>query len=274
MIKEKKCCFSENGYNFLYILKRSSKRKTIEIKIVTDGQIQISVPFYVPENEIKSLLNSKASWIEEKLKEVKSKREKHKSNGFSDGDTILLKGTSVTIRVILSSNPRASINLIDDELVVTIPESSKEIKEDCKPFSESVASNQHPLKGVLMNEGDRLLLTKHMIRNFISENTLKYIRLRRGYFENIVGKSATKITLRDQRHRWGSCSSKGSLNFNFRLFMLPPFVFDYIILHEYCHMLEMNHSKRYWNIIAKHMPDYKLAEAWIKENGSNVINRI
>jgi predicted metal-dependent hydrolase len=69
--------------------------------------------------------------------------------------------------------------------------------------------------------------------------------------------SYEKINIRDQKSRWGSCSGKGNLNFNYRVFLLLEKEMDYVIIHEICHLKEMNHSKNFWNIVAQKSPNYK-----------------
>jgi len=66
-----------------------------------------------------------------------------------------------------------------------------------------------------------------------------------------------RVAIKDQKHCWGSCTSKGNLNFSYKLLFLPPTLRDYVILHELCHLSELNHSKRFWNTMAEVMPDYR-----------------
>ncbi len=82
------------------------------------------------------------------------------------------------------------------------------------------------------------------------------------------------ITIRNQRTRWGSCSSKGNLNFNCLLMLAPEEVLDYVIIHELAHRKEMNHSKAFWNIVEAQMPDYKEKIRWLKENGDALMQRM
>lgn len=82
-----------------------------------------------------------------------------------------------------------------------------------------------------------------------------------------------RITIRNQRTKWGSCSSKGNLNFNCVLMLAPEWVRDYIVVHELCHLKEMNHSPAFWAEVARACPGYKEAEAWLKANGSATIER-
>ena len=108
----------------------------------------------------------------------------------------------------------------------------------------------------------------------LANKALEYIPARVAYFAPIVGVDYGRITIRNQRTRWGSCSSKGNLNFNCLLILTPPEVIDYVVVHELCHRREMNHSTRFWNEVEKVLPDYKVAKKWLKENGAGVMQRM
>ncbi len=79
---------------------------------------------------------------------------------------------------------------------------------------------------------------------------------RLAHFNQYYNFPIKRISIRNQRSRWGSCSKKGNLNFNYRIVLLPPKVSNYIIVHELCHLGEFNHSKRFWALVAKTIPDY------------------
>lgn len=91
--------------------------------------------------------------------------------------------------------------------------------------------------------------------------------VRTAYYHAITGGHYTSITIRDQKTRWGSCSSRGTLSFNYRLIFAPPKILDYVVVHELCHLTHMNHSKEFWNMVSSVMPDYKECKAWLKEHG-------
>ena len=93
-------------------------------------------------------------------------------------------------------------------------------------------------------------------------------------FAQKMGVSYGGITIRNQLTRWGSCSSKNNLNFNCLLMLVPEEVLDYVLIHELCHLKEMNHSKKFWAEVEKYMPNYKEPEKWLKENGGKLINRM
>ena len=94
------------------------------------------------------------------------------------------------------------------------------------------------------------------------------------YYAGIMGVTFGKITIKNQKNRWGSCSSKGNLNFNCLLMMTPDKVRDYVVIHELCHLKQMNHSKMFWAEVEKVMPDYKVYRQWLSQNGNMLIERM
>uniref|UniRef100_UPI004056E508 M48 family metallopeptidase n=1 Tax=Acetatifactor sp. TaxID=1872090 RepID=UPI004056E508 len=90
------------------------------------------------------------------------------------------------------------------------------------------------------------------------------------YYHKLTGGNYTSITIRDQKSRWGSCSSKGTLSFNYRLIFAPPKVLDYVVVHELCHLTHMNHSKDFWNMVGQIMPEYKEYKTWLREHGTEL----
>ena len=102
----------------------------------------------------------------------------------------------------------------------------------------------------------------------------KIIPERVAHFAPLVGVRYGNITIRSQRTRWGSCSSKGNLNFNCLLALTPPEILDYVVVHELCHRKEMNHSARFWAEVERILPDWKLRRKWLKDNGNSLIGRL
>ena len=97
---------------------------------------------------------------------------------------------------------------------------------------------------------------------------------RAAYFAPLVGVTYGRITIRHQVSRWGSCSTKGNLNFNCLLMLCPPEAADYIVVHELCHRLEMNHSAEFWAHVARVMPEYGVHRRWLREHGAQLIGRL
>ena len=108
---------------------------------------------------------------------------------------------------------------------------------------------------------DPVLVNKH------KKYARKIFESRVAYFQQFTGGEYTSITIRDQKTRWGSCSGRGTLSFNWRLILAPPEILDYVVVHELCHLTHMNHSKEFWELVGKVLPDYKVRRKWLKENG-------
>ena len=104
-------------------------------------------------------------------------------------------------------------------------------------------------------------------RNVYIRKAKETITKRVSYFARLMGVSYRNITIREQKTRWGSCSSEKNLNFNWKLILAPPEVLDYVVVHELCHLKEMNHSKAFWDEVGKVMPEYETYKLWLKENG-------
>lgn len=101
----------------------------------------------------------------------------------------------------------------------------------------------------------------------LKEDAYKLAESRLLYFNKIYKFKYNKISIKNQKTRWGSCSKKGNLNFNYKIVLLPPQIADYIIVHELCHLKEFNHSKKFWNLVAKAMPDYLAIRKKLKKSG-------
>ena len=109
--------------------------------------------------------------------------------------------------------------------------------------------------------------------NKLIDKAHDYIPGRVSYFAKLISVDYGRITIRNQKTRWGSCSSKGNLNFNCLLMLAPPEVIDYVVVHELCHRKQMNHSKDFWSEVEKVIPNYKQSEKWLKDEGTLIMHR-
>ncbi len=108
----------------------------------------------------------------------------------------------------------------------------------------------------------------------LADKAMKIIPDRVRFYAPKVGVTYGRITIRNQRSRWGSCSAKGNLNFNCLLMMTPPEVIDSVVVHELCHRKEMNHSDRFYAEVLRVFPDYWKCDKWLKENGATLMRRM
>jgi predicted metal-dependent hydrolase len=86
-----------------------------------------------------------------------------------------------------------------------------------------------------------------------------------------LGSSYTRISIRGQKTRWGSCTAAGALSFNWRLLLAPEAVLEYVVWHEVCHLQAMNHSPRFWSLVAAHCPDHREHAAWLRRHGGTLV---
>ncbi|MBK7344299.1 MAG: M48 family metallopeptidase [Saprospiraceae bacterium] len=110
------------------------------------------------------------------------------------------------------------------------------------------------------------LLSRIVGADFLPEVTARVHELNRQYFQ----KTITSVQLKYNHSNWGSCSSKGNINLSTRLLFAPAFVLDYVIIHELAHLIEMNHSDRFWKQVERVMPGYQKAEHWLKKHGNGM----
>lgn len=207
-----------------------SKRRTVQLSITNDARLVIRAPLRMPVSEINRFVESKAGWIREKKELILKRRALVLQPQFLEGSKVIYLGSYFTLSFVPGIN-------------------RPEIKDD-------------------------LLLFPQKHREHVAEALVKwYQREARSLFEKRVACYAAKtglmcssIRLSGARKRWGSCSSKNSLNFSWRLILAAPAAVDYVIVHELCHILHKNHSKRFWQAVETILPDYKSSRRWLREH--------
>lgn len=105
----------------------------------------------------------------------------------------------------------------------------------------------------------------------LTKQAKQVIPSRVAYYAEKMGVGYSRIAIRHQHTRWGSCTSRGNLNFNCLLLCAPPEVLDYVVVHELCHRKHLNHSKEFWAAVAEVLPDYASSKKWLKEQGSILV---
>ena len=181
------------------------------------------------------------------------------------------------ITVIRSNRKTVSIQ-VNSDLTVTVRAPMRASQKDIERFvkeKEAWIEKHLERMRIQMAEYESMqvdYLTREEIEE-LGDRALRYIPERVAYFAEVMGVTYGRITIRNQKTRWGSCSSKGNLNFNCLLMLTPPEVIDYVIVHELCHRKEMNHSKAFWSEVEKVLPDYKKSAEWLKNEGSLIMLR-
>lgn len=122
---------------------------------------------------------------------------------------------------------------------------------------------QEEMKSRVVRSEEEIQQLKKEARRLLTEKT--------DYYKRILGVDYQRIRIGEQKTRWGSCSTNGTLSYNWHLVLMPEAIMDYVIVHELCHFLEMNHSKQFWNQVEAILPDYRNRRKWLKENGNQYL---
>ena len=207
-------------------LKRSGRRRSIGIK-VHRGEVVVSAPLRAPLAEIHAFVTQKALWIE-----------KH-----------LVRQRQSLLRESLSPTAADTLNFLGRPLqLVTVP----------------------GLRGVRLVE-DRLEVSddpprrRQLLARWLTQQAATYLPERVRIFAPLVGVLPGAVGVRYYKSRWGSCNSRGELQFNWLLLMAPPEVVDYVVVHELAHLRHFNHSPAFWQLVERVMPDYARHRTWLKQ---------
>ena len=177
--------------------------------------------------------------------------------------------------IIRSKRKTVSIEIKPDgRVIVRAPYSVSErrIEEFVNEKSDWIEKHLKRLSEAKRNAPEAEKLTREEIHK-LAERAVEYIPKRVEHYAKLIGVDYGRITVRNQKTKWGSCSSKGNLNFNCLLMLTPPEVIDSVVVHELCHRKEMNHSKRFYAEVLRVYPDYYKWNRWLKENGSAIMGR-
>ena len=218
-----------------------SKRKTSVLYIIGD-ELQIRVPNRVRDRKIVEILETKERWIRNKVIQLQNQRITNKRE-FISGESFSLFGRNLYLKVL--EGGKVGTQLIDDYLITTVRTS--EI-------------------GDLRKSRIKTYLEKWYIHEAYQKLEEKVMR-----YSKIIRVSPREIKVRNYKTRWGSCDNKGRLTFNFHLIKAPHEIVDYVVIHELCHMIQPNHSKFFWNEVARFDPSFKNHKKWLKLNGADLM---
>ena len=221
----------------VYTLKRSRKARHVRLLITHEKGLQVTAPLRVSDRQVTRFVESKTGWITKTLDYYSKFPKFNEAQLLEQNATAKYLGEDCSVIAthnVNSSRPKATL-------------SEKTITLQLPAMTPSIA--------------------KRCLEGWYKRQAREIIEQRVAQFAPQFGVAVGKIAIRGQRTRWGSCSSRGNLNFNWKLAMAPTEVIDYLVVHELSHMKELNHSKRFWNVVATHCPDYKTREHWLKQNG-------
>ncbi|MDE5936969.1 MAG: M48 family metallopeptidase [Ruminococcus sp.] len=180
------------------------------------------------------------------------------------------------IKIIKSKRKTISLQIKPDssiELKVPVQMTDEQIREFLHQKSGWIEKHLQAVQECQKQMSQIKPLTIEEIHE-LADQALEVIPKRVAYFAPLVGVTYGRITIRNQKSRWGSCSSKGNLNFNCLLMLMPTEVLDYVVVHELCHRKEMNHSPKFWAEVTKILPDCEKQKLWLKEYGDEIMMRM
>lgn len=220
-----------------YIHKVHPLSRSLKLKVDPSGQVMVITPRRVSQRTIDQFVSEHLHWIQE----VQNKLASKKAHSEQD-DKVMIFGQSFEKVVDQDLQAKVGITLKGKQVLIKLPAGQTVTTKNIAKFMDS----------------------------FLKATAEKYIVPRTHQLAKIMKVSFNGITLREQKSRWGSCSSTGRLNFNWRLAHYPTPIIDYVIIHELAHRTEMNHSEAFWAIVKKFDPEYLKHRGWLKRHGLSV----
>ena len=221
-----------------YELMRTA-RKNVLIRALPEGKTKVYAPSYMNLREVDRLVMEKAAEISEiHRRREEALRENRVMHPVSEGSRICIEGRGYNLRLKKAGRTRMDID--GDECILSLaePESDENVRA--------------------------------ALKQAFSKRALVRIREELAVYAPKIGVQFGRVAIRDQKSRWGSCSAKKNLNFNWKLIMAPEEALRYVVIHELCHLIEFNHSARFWSLVGKQMPEYDAWKKWLKAHGSEL----
>ncbi|MGB4704870.1 MAG: SprT family zinc-dependent metalloprotease [Candidatus Saccharicenans sp.] len=209
-----------------------SKRRTVGLEINDRGELLVRAPENLSLSAIEEVIRKHRRWIYGRLKEVEQKKNLQQPVKFKAGEKFLYLGERYPLRLEPGDRPFLAF--------------------DGRCFVMSSAAR---------------VRARELFLRLYRKLARKYLSARLKRLASFNGFRYKKFRLSSARTRWGSCSAQGTISLTWRLIMAPPEIIDYVIIHELAHTKEKNHSRAFWNLVGRHIPDYKEKRRWLKKNG-------
>jgi hypothetical protein len=227
-----------------YSVQKSQRARYARLKISPQDGLQVIIPAGA-EVDIEEFIRKNAGWIIKHHRRIEQEKRQVPQRVYQSGDVFLYLGENR--RLNIESKPRGKLTTVmaDPQAIYV------RVGADGKPNDPA--------------------FIRAALESWYRAQAKVYIEARVAELAKQFGFQYERVTIKGQSTRWGSCSTKNNLNFNWKLMMTPPAAIDYVIIHELCHLREMNHSKKFWKLVARYCPDYKTWIKWFKLNSANLI---
>lgn len=223
------------GRTVRYRVRRSTRARRMSLRVLPGQGLEVVLPIGFALREAAALVRREQRWVLRALAKAERQRAVTPPADLRDGAQLPLLGGTITLTLALAGGARTTARRSDDRLLVRL------------------ADGAHPAAAV---------------EAWYRAEARRVIGERVAHHAAALGVTPGRIAIKDTRSRWGSCSSKGNLNFSWRLLLAPFAVLDYVVVHEVAHLVELNHSPRFWSLVAAHCPDYRRHKAWLRAHGA------
>ncbi len=231
---------SLDGRRVGYTIRVSPKAKRLRIGVTPEAGLVVIAPRGFDLSQLPDLLKTKERWILRHVEQAELMKLRCAPSALENRAQLPYRGGSLTLRVTTHGSEDGAASRRDGVLQVRL--------------SPTGGGSLRPLVEAWYRAEARRIITER-------------VDALATQFEVSYG----KIYIRNQRARWGSCSSRRNLSINWRLIMAPPEIMDYILIHELTHLEQMNHSARFWQLVAARCPDYRIRQVWLKERGATLV---
>lgn len=213
------------------------RRKTIQLKIIALDRIAITAPSKTTRSEVEKILYLKTKWITKHMLHYQEIARNPLNNSVDHGSELLFMGVPHELIFEQATNNTSSIQL--EPRIIRLR---------------------------LINVEEALI--RSLLRAWYKEQASRLLSPLTAEWSQKLGVKPKRIFIKDQKTRWGSCSSLGNINYNWRIIMAPAEVINYLIVHELCHLKVPNHSSDFWQMVGMYIPNFKVCRNWLKVNGS------
>ncbi len=229
------------GRNVDYAVRTSQRAKRVLVKFRADTGLEVVYPSRRRQPTPEAVLLANSDWILRTMSRLAQAAECAAQRRYQTGETCLYRGEAYQLKLtMLANGARSQVQLDGDTLVLACPQTAQ-----LQERRAAVVAWYRSQAKAYLPQRTRQLAEEH-------------------------GFAFGQLRIKHQKTRWGSCSAQGNLNLNLRLMMAPNAAIDYVILHELCHLRELNHSAAFWRLVAACCPTYQHWRAWLKENGHSL----
>ncbi|MCL6517600.1 SprT family zinc-dependent metalloprotease [Alicyclobacillus sp.] len=234
----------------VHVVRSARRRRTVALEITPEG-VLVRAPVGLAETDIRRILERRRAWIR-RTYEARLRAE----TPFER--TWRYLGEPIPIRLSAEDSPR------DGAPNSERPHSSNRARDWRVQWADGVLHIHGPAS--TLSDGNESVL-RHLLADWYRAMAAQHLPERTRRWAASLGLRVRAVRVKDQKSRWGSCSTAGNINLNWRLIQAPTWVVDYVIVHELCHLVEMNHSPQFWALVRRAYPDADRAKRWLKEFG-------